>query len=185
MPPGLALPLAPTPAEPGGAPDGIGILLDANWVNNSTRGRAVSARVVLRRAAPGTVRRRLAPILARDAEAEIDVPPFGTAASRGIWRPPGDVCLYDVTGKTHRRGRFFGVEARDAAEQPRAPLDGLRHAFTGGPSLFGSLDYTDPGVRRFAPVACRSVPASRWATSAGTRTATACRSAWAAKRRRA
>jgi len=151
LPPGLAQPLAPTPARPGGPPDAIGILLDANWVNNSTRGRAVSARVVLRRAAPGTVRRRLAPILARDAEAEIFVPPFGTAASRGIWHPPGDVCLYDVTGKTHRRGRFFGVQALDAAGQPRAPLDGLRNVFTGGPSLFGSLDYTDPGVRRFAP----------------------------------
>src|SRR5262245_21094634 len=46
LPPGLAVPLVPTPAAPGGPPNAIGILLDANWVNNSTRGRAVSARVV-------------------------------------------------------------------------------------------------------------------------------------------
>jgi len=151
LPPGLALPLAATAATPGAPRDAVGILLDANWVNGSTRRRAVSARVVLRRAAPGSVRRRLTPILARDAEAGILVPPFQLGPSQGRWRPPGDVCLYDVTGKMHRRGRFFAVQARDAADRPRAPLDGLRNAFTGGPTLFGSPDYTDPGLRRFAP----------------------------------
>lgn len=153
VPAGLSLPLTPTPSAPGGAPDGIGILIDANWVNGASAPRTVSARVVLTAAKPGTVRRRLTSILARDAEAGIDVSPFGIGSTDAVvdarWRPPGDVCLYDITGKTHRRGRFFAVEARDAADQPRPPLDGLRHAFTGAPTLFGAPDYTDPGTRRF------------------------------------
>jgi hypothetical protein len=49
----------------------------------------------------------------------------------------------------HRRGRFFAVEARDAADRPRPPLGGVRHAFTGAPTLFGSPDYTDPGTQPF------------------------------------
>jgi hypothetical protein len=153
VPTGLSLPLTPTPSAPGGAPDGIGILIDANWVSGATAPRTVSARMVLTAAKPGTVHRRLTPILARDAEAGIDVPPFSLGSTDATvdarWRPPGDVCLYDITGKTHRRGRFFAVEARDAADRPRPPLDGLRHAFTGAPTLFGAPDYTDPGTRRF------------------------------------
>ena len=162
MPAGLSLPLAPTPAAPGGAADGIGILLDANWVNSGTKPRAVSARLVLTAAQPGTVRRRLQPILARDAEAGIAVPPFGLAPTDALidarWRPPGDACLLDITGKMHRRGRFFAVEARDSADRPREPLDGLRHLLTGAPTLFGSPDYTDPGTRRFTP---RALPGRR------------------------
>lgn len=153
LPPGLALPLEPTPA-PGGPPDGIGILFDANWINSATKPRAVSARVVLTRAKPGTVRRRLQPIFARDADAGIDVPPFALRATESLvdarWRPPVDACLFDVTGKTHRRGRFFAVELRDAADQPRAPLDGLPNPYADSrPTLFGAPDYTDPGTRRF------------------------------------
>jgi hypothetical protein len=154
LPPGLALPLEPTPAAPGGPPDGIGILFDANWINSATKPRAVSARVVLTRAKPGTVRRRLQPIFARDSDAGIDVPPFALRATESLvdarWRPPVDACLFDVTGKTHRRGRFFAVELRDAADQPRAPLDGLPNPYADSrPTLFGAPDYTDPGTRRF------------------------------------
>jgi hypothetical protein len=154
MPAGLALPLEPTPASPGGPPDGIGILLDANWLNGSSKPRPVSARVVLVRAKPGTVRRRLQPILARDADAGIDVPPFALRATESLvdarWRPPTDACLFDVTGKTHRRGRFFAVELRDATDQPRAPLDSLHNPYDGNrPTLFGAPDFTDPGSQRF------------------------------------
>lgn len=152
LPDGLALPLAPVPPSPGAPPDAIGLVLDANWVNGTDRPRAVSARLVLTRASPGSVRRRLRPILARDADAGIAVPPFGVAATEARWRPPGDVCLHSITGKTHRRGRFLSVEARDAADRPRPPLDWVRDAFTGAPTLFGTADYTDPGVRRFVPV---------------------------------
>jgi len=154
LPPGISLPLAPVPAVPGGGPDGIGILLDANWINSARRPRAVSARVVLTRAKPGTVRRRLQPILARDADAGIDVPPFTLRATESLvdarWRPPGDACLFDITGKMHRRGRFFGVELRDATDQARTPLDGLANPYANGrPTLFGAPDYTDPGSQRF------------------------------------
>jgi hypothetical protein len=155
FPPGLALPLEPAPAAPGGAPDGIGILLDANWLNGASKPRSVTAKVVLTRAKPGTVRRRLQPILARDADAGIDVPPFALRATESLvdarWRPPVDACLFDVTGKTHRRGRFFSVELRDANDQPRAPLDGLSNPYAGGRrTLFGSPDFTDPGSQRFS-----------------------------------
>jgi hypothetical protein len=153
LPPGLSLPLAPVPAAPGAAPDGVGILLDANWINGATKTRAVSALVTLRRAKPRTVRRRLQPILARDADAGIDVPPFALRATESLvdarWRPPGDVCLFDVTSKMHRRGRFFGVELRDGADQVRPPLDGLPNPYAAGrPTLFGATDFTDPDTLR-------------------------------------
>jgi hypothetical protein len=151
--PGLSLPLTPTPSTPGGPPDGIGVLIDANWINGASTPRTVSARVVLMRAKPGTVRRRLQPVRSQAAEAGIDVPPFDLGSTDANvdarWRPPGDVCLYDVTGRMHRRGRFFGVELLDAADRPREPLDGLRNPFTRAPTLFGAPDYTDPGDRRF------------------------------------
>jgi hypothetical protein len=154
MPAGLSLPLAPASPAPGAPADGIGLLLDANWINGATKTRAVSVRVTLQRAKSGSVRRRLQPILARDAEAGIDVPPYERRATESLvdarWRPPGDVCLFDITSKTHRRGLFFDVELRDAADQPRQPLDGLANPYAGGrPTLFGSPDFTDPGSRRF------------------------------------
>jgi hypothetical protein len=154
FPPGLALPLEPVPDSPGGAPAGIGILLDANWLNGASKPRPATAKVVLTSAKPGTVRRRLQPILARDADAGIDVPPFALQATESLvdarWRPPTDACLFDITGKTHRRGRFFAVELRDATDQPRPPLDGLASPFAGGRrTLFGSPDFTDPGSQRF------------------------------------
>jgi hypothetical protein len=154
LPRGLGLPLAPVPAVPGGPPDGIGILLDANWLNGSQKPATVSATVVLRRAKPGGTRRRLQPILAREAEAGIDVAPFAVRSTASLvdarWRPARDVCLYAVTGHMHRRGRFFGAELLDAADQPRAPLDGLPDRLDGNrPTLFGSPDFTDPDTRRF------------------------------------
>src|SRR5262249_8709905 len=143
---------------PGGPPDGIGILFDANWINSATKPRAVSARVVLTRAKPGAVRRRLQPIFNRDADAGIDVPPFvkPPRATESLvdtrWYPPVDACVFDVTVKTHRRGRFFAAWLADATGQPQAPLDGLPVPQSLGgptPTLFGAPDYTDPGSQRF------------------------------------
>ena len=156
FPTGLALPLEPVPDSPGGGPAGIGILLDANWLNSPGKPRSVTAKVLLTAAKPGTVRRRLQPILARDADAGIDVPPFTLRATESLvdarWRPPVDACLFDVTGKTHRRGRFFAVELLDANDRPRPPLDGLAipAELGGGGTLFGSPDFTDPGSQRFS-----------------------------------
>src|SRR5262249_43519850 len=36
LPPGLSLPLVPVPGTPGGSPGGIGLLMDANWINGAT-----------------------------------------------------------------------------------------------------------------------------------------------------
>jgi len=154
LPPGLSLPLTPAPAAPGGSPDGIGLLLDANWINGATKPRAVSVDVVFKAAKPHTVRRRLQTILAREAEQGIRVPPFTMEATEALvdarWHPPGDVCLYDITDHMHRRGRFFGVEARNAADQPRPPLTGLANPYANRrPTLFGAPDFTDPGSQTF------------------------------------
>src|SRR5262249_57633389 len=129
LPPGPSLPLTRAPAAPGGPPAGIGILLDANWINGATKPRAVSVDVVFKAAKPHTVRRRLQTIFDREAEQGIRVPPFTMQATEALvdarWHPPGDVCLYDITDHMHRRGRFFGVEVRNAADQPRPPLPRL------------------------------------------------------------
>jgi hypothetical protein len=155
LPQGLALPLEPVPAMPGGPVDGIGILLDGNWVNQGRRTRAVSGKVILSRAKPGTVRRRLRPILERSAEAGILVPPFeiGTTEDHvdARWRPGADVCLYNVTGKLHRRGLFLGVDVLDADGQLRNPsTGGIVNPFDAARyQLYGAPDWTDSGSRTF------------------------------------
>ncbi|HEV7734778.1 MAG TPA: hypothetical protein VGR62_21590 [Candidatus Binatia bacterium] len=144
FPAGLALPL------PAGA---VGILLDANWVGGSKGGK-VSGRVVLKRAARGTVRRRLQPIEARAADEGILVPPFTEGTTRdhvdARWVPGADTCLYEITSQMHRRGLFVAID--------RLTPTGDRDNLTGGlPNpydddavpLFGSPDYTDPGTRVF------------------------------------
>jgi len=150
LPPGLSLPLVPVPGTPGGSPAGIGLLMDANWINGATKSRKVSAIVTFTAAKPGTVRRRLQPILARDAEQGLVVPQFSFGATESLvdarWHPPTDVCLYDITDHMHRRGKFFGVEIRDASDQPRQPLNGLANPYANKrPTLFGAPDFTDPG----------------------------------------
>jgi len=155
FPQGLVLPLAPTPATPGGAPDGIGILIDGNWVNRGRRTRKASAKVTLTRARPGAAVRRLRPILERGAEAGVLVPPFETASSEARvdarWRPDADACLYTVTGKLHRRGLFLGVDALDGADRLLNPATGgIVNPFEPGRyHLFGALDWTDAGARTF------------------------------------
>lgn len=152
---GLALPLEPVPATPGSSPDGIGLLIDGNWVNRGERTRRVSAKVTLTRADVAGVRRKLRPILERGAEAGILVPPFDTATTETLvdarWRPAADACLYTVTGKLHRRGLFLGVDALDADDRsfnPATggivnPFDSVRY------HLYGTPDWTDSGSRTF------------------------------------
>lgn len=147
LPAGLSLPLQP-------ASGGIGILLDGNWTNTGTKAKKVSAKVVLTRAKPGTVRQRLQPLLDRSAEPGILVPPFELAATESRldarWRPASDVCLHELTGKFHRRGVFIGIDHLDAADVVRNPEGGLPNPYAPGRThLFGSPDYTDPGTRPF------------------------------------
>src|SRR5215470_15771784 len=67
--------LAPVPATPGGPPDGLGILLDGEWTNSTSRARAASAVVLLHRARPSAVGRIAQPIFERSAELGLEVPP--------------------------------------------------------------------------------------------------------------
>ena len=180
LPPGLALPLTPVPASPGGSPDGIGILLDAEWVNGSTKARTVSTHVVLKRAR-GTIQRRLAPILERTAELGLSVPPFsatvvstetttaalnaarpGEPALLDAWGPgiptlgepgpTGDACVVFVTAHMHKRTRFFGVDLIGADGLVHNPPGGLANPFEPGRThFFASPDYTDPGRLTLLP----------------------------------
>lgn len=168
FPPGVALRLAPVPATPGGPPDGIGILLDANWSNGLARPRTASAKVVLRRARPGTVRRLALPLASEAAEAALVVAPgtvgsteastaafnaarFGDPPLRDEWRPSADACLVSLTGRMHRRGRFLGVDLLDATGGPANPPGGATNPFEPARRhLFGVSDYTDPGLLNFA-----------------------------------
>jgi len=156
LPQGLALPLEPTPATPGGPADGIGLLVDGNWVNRGERTRKVSAKVVLERADAEKVQRRLRPILERSAEAGVLVPPFQTAASEDLvdarWRPGADACVYTITGKLHRRGLFLAIDALDAGDRLINPATGgIVNPFDQARyHLYGTFSWTDSGSRTFA-----------------------------------
>jgi len=170
LPRGVALPLSPAPAAPGGPADGIGILLDGNWSNNGSKTGFASARVVLRRAAPHTVRRLAQPILEHGAEIALEVPPNegrvkSTEESTAAYNaahpelPPlrdawgaGDVCMLMLTGHMHKRGRFFGVDLMGTDGAVHNPPDGFPNRFEPGRThLFGAPDYTDPGALKLSP----------------------------------
>ena len=179
LPPGVALRLAPVPATPGGPPDGLGILLDGEWTNSTSRARRASAVVLLRRAHPGAVGRIAQPIFERSAELGLEVPPGvvrstedstaalnaahpGSPAVRDAWgagittlggsAPTGDACVVLLTGHMHKHGRFLGVDLLGADGLPANPPGGVPNPFERGRThLFGAFDYTDPGVLAFSP----------------------------------
>ena len=179
LPPGLVLRLAPVPAVPGGTPDGIGLLFDANWVNGTSGTRRGSTRVVLHRARPEDVRRVALPIFETTAELGLRVPPGlvvssetstaalnaarpGEAPLRDAWEPgitaegapppSGDACVLVVTGHMHKRGRFLGVDLIGPDGLPHNPPDGPDNPFDPGRiHLFASSDYADPGAVTFTP----------------------------------
>jgi hypothetical protein len=174
FPESLVLPLVPAPAVPGGAPDGIGILLDANLENSASRPRRFSTRVVLKRPKPKAAVRRLAPIFERTAEQGLVARPFAvdstetmTAAlnaarpgeppledawgpgltTRGEPAPAGDACVLIVSSQMHKRTRFFGVDlvgADGIVKPPSRPF--ANPVEPGRAHLWGSPDYTDPGT---------------------------------------
>ncbi|HYR96409.1 MAG TPA: hypothetical protein VEM57_06705 [Candidatus Binatus sp.] len=169
VPDGVALRLAPVPATPGGVPDGIGILIDVNWQNRGKRPRRASALVVLRRARPGSVRRIALPFSDRTAELGLGVPPFrlgstevstsalnaarpGEPAVRDAWAPAAEACVLTLAPQMHRRARFFGVDLIGTDGGVRNPPGGTPNPFESPRThLYGAVDYTDPGLRIFAP----------------------------------
>src|SRR5262249_30191674 len=176
---GVALRLAPVPATPGGPPDGLGILLDGEWTNSTTRARRASAVVVLRRARPSAVGRIAQPIFERSAELGLEVPPGavrstedstaalnaahpGSPPVRDAWGagittlggspPSGAACVVLITGHMHKHGRFLGVDLLGPDGLPANPPGGVVNPFESGRThLFGAFDYTDPGVLAFSP----------------------------------
>jgi hypothetical protein len=170
MPPGVALRLAAAPGSPGGAPAGLGFVLDINWSNSGSRPRKASARVILRRPRRGTVRRLAQPFDDRSPELGLSVAPFmvgstetstatlnaqrpGEPAVRDAWAPAADACVVTMAPRLHKRARFFGVDLLDANGAAQNPQPGTRNPFEPDrtPHLYGALDFTDPGLRVFRP----------------------------------
>jgi hypothetical protein len=160
FPPGIALPLTP-------ASGGVGILLDAEWVNGDTQLHTGSTLVTLRRAPRKGLKRRLASIFARTAERGLLVPPgtvrsteestaalgappdaWGTGVTTdGAPTPAGAACLLWLTGHMRKRGNYFTVDHQAADGTIQNPPDGPVDRFD--PSrrhLFAAADFTDPGA---------------------------------------
>ncbi len=165
LPRGVALRLPAVPDEPGGAPAGVGLLFDAEWVNTSARTRIGSTRVLLRRPRRHTVRRWAVPLLANGAELGLDVPPQATRSTEAstaalgappdAWAPAADACVLFLSGHFHQRGRFFGVDLVGPDGHVIPPARGFSDPYEPGRSTrFGAVDYTDPGfVTEPLPVA--------------------------------
>lgn len=162
-PAGTAIRLEPDPTA-----QAIGFVLDANFANGSDKPRKASSVVKLRAPNPKQLKRVLRPILDQTAEEALLVPP-GTVRSteqstadwnaahpsdpplRDAWSAGGDVCITNLTGHFHKRGRFFGADFLDASGT-LVPGDGLLNPFESGRHhWFGAPDYTDPGERVFSP----------------------------------
>jgi hypothetical protein len=181
LPPRIALRLDPVPATPGGAPEGIALVLAGDWTNSGTRTRRASTRVVLRRVKKRETRRPAVPLADRNAEKALAVAPGevrSTEDSSGTppgdrWRPEveggasGDACVLYLTGHMHRRGRFFAVDLVDADGTVVPPeRGGVANPFVPGRvHRFGALDYTDPGSLDLtsAPLLVRRGQALRYA----------------------
>jgi hypothetical protein len=165
MPPGIALRLDPVPASPGGSPDGIGLLVDLDWLNSGTRPRRPAAKIVLKRAKPAAVRRLAHPFADMGAGNGLDVPPFalrstedstaalnaarpGLPPERDAWAPTSDACVVTLVPRLHKHTRFFGADiigtdglVHDPPGDVPDPFDPSRRHF------YGAVDYTDPGLR--------------------------------------
>jgi hypothetical protein len=166
-PSGVALRLAPVPDAPGGVPAGIGLLLDANWVNGSSRTRAASTRMVLRRPVRRSVRRLAVPFGSRTPERGLSVPPgelrstedstAARPATPDVWQPAADACVLLVSGQMHEHGRLVAVDRLGTDGLPRNPADGPLDPFESGRRhLFAATDYTDPGSLGATPLLVRA-----------------------------
>jgi hypothetical protein len=169
LPPGVALRLMPVPATPGGSPDGFGFLIDVNWQNGGSQPRRGSARIILRRARRGSVRRLAQPLEDASAALGLDVAPEtlrstedstaalnaarpGDAPVRDAWVAPNDVCVLTIVPRMHKRSRFFGVDLLAADGTLANPPGGVSNLFEPGRThLYAAIDYTDPGLRTFSP----------------------------------
>jgi hypothetical protein len=173
-PSGVALRLMPVSDVPGGPAGGVALLLDANWVNASTRTRTASTKVILERPKRGSVRRRALPFSARTPELGLSVSPGqlrstedstaalnaarpGEPPVRDVWQPAADACVVLASGQMHERGRLFALDLLGSDGQPRNPADGFSNPFEPGRNhVFATADYTDPGSLGAAPLLLRA-----------------------------
>ena len=168
LPGGVALELAPVPDAPGGAPAGIGILIDDNWVNDEPRAKTVSTKLVLRRVKKGRANRIARPLQNRSADAGILVPPFTQHSTAELvdarWAPAGDACVLGLSSQMHRRGRCAGVDLLDAGGQVKPPPSDLPNPCEPDKrQLFVGSDWTDPGALGFGtPLAVRAGESLRY-----------------------
>jgi len=159
LPRGVALALDPVPDAPGGAPAGLGLVLDLEWVNGSKKAHTASVVLTLTRARPKDVHRRAHFIFSRGAEETLLVPP-GTSASSEVGQPPyaatwgpglpggptGAACVVSLSGHLHKRGRFLGVDLIDGTGAVENPAGGPANPFESGRThYFASVDFTDAG----------------------------------------
>jgi len=165
LPRGVALALDPVPDAPGGAPAGLGLVLDLEWVNSSTKAHTASVVVTLQRARPKDVHRRAHFIFSRGAEQTLLVPPDARASSE-VGQPPyvatwgpglpggpaGAACVVALSGHLHKRGRFLGVDLLDGTGAVENPAGGPANPFEPGRThFFAAVDFTDTGELRPAP----------------------------------
>ena len=169
LPGGVGLELAPVPDAPGGAPAGIGILIDVAWANDEPRARKVSTKLVLRRVPKGRANRIARPVVDRTADAGILVPPFTQRSTADTvdarWAPATDACVLGLTGQMHRRGQCLGIDQLDANGQVKPPPAGLPNPCEPERrQLFVAGDWTDPGALAFtSPLPVRAGEALRYA----------------------
>jgi hypothetical protein len=171
---------------PGGAADGIGVLVDVNWQNTGRKPRR-AVKVALRGAKRGTVRRLAHSFAERGASWGSRSPPCGpldggvdrgaerraprcAAGARrvaaGLGRVPADArprCT-SVPASSPRTSSAPTAWCASRTGDVGDPFDASRRHF------YGALDYTDPGLRLLLrPELVRAARAST--TSAGTTTA--------------
>src|SRR5262249_30289853 len=152
----------------GGAPAGIGLVVDVNWANDTGPTRNVSTKVVLKRAGK-RVKRTAKPISDQSADAGILVPPFMRRSTSDLvdarWSPASDACVLALSGQMHRRGRCLGVDQLDASGTVVPPPAGQPNPCEADrrQQLFVGADFTDPGALSFTtPFAVRAGQALRY-----------------------
>jgi hypothetical protein len=76
----------------------------------------------------------------------------GAPPVRDAWAPAADACVLTVAPQMHHRARFFGADLVGPDGSVRNPPGGIPDPFDRSRShLYGAVDFTDPGLRIFAP----------------------------------
>lgn len=148
LPKGLAQKVEPL-VGPGGAPDGIGLILNTHWINASDKPQNASVKIKFLRAR-GKTKRLVQPLFEVVGNGFIDVPPGASKDSGWVWAPggidfsggglgggvlpTGPACVVQLTAHMHQRGKLFTIDFEHDGTSER---------------LFETTDYTDPGQRLF------------------------------------